>query len=119
MTRPAVNHDSIQTATLSPSCYAITSGGCQAPPGHRPPRSVPGAPSAADADRPSPRPRTGDVSGDMWRPWKRNDPVGEIATLAGILRDELGDDPRHGPRVTRLFELVAQLPILDSDGDAE
>jgi hypothetical protein len=45
--------------------------------------------------------------------------VCEVATLAGILRDGLSHDPRYGPRVTRLFELVARLPIVDNNGDAE
>ena len=66
---------------------------------------------------PSTAPEEAALTADERLRW--NSLVGEVATLAGLLRDGLSHDPRHGPRVTRLFELVAQLPILDNDGEAQ
>lgn len=49
---------------------------------------------------------------------RRNVLVTAIATVVGILRDQLSGDPHQGARVTRLHTLVAQLGEVLADAGA-
>jgi hypothetical protein len=42
-----------------------------------------------------------------------------VVGLAKILRDGLSHDLQHGPRVTKLYSLVASLPLLEMPGAGE